>query len=209
VGDQTAGGRADLKPLTSLRFVAAMMVFFHHFPPTAHFAGAYSLGPAGLGFFFLLSGFILTHTYHRDFTGALVSGRIRSFYVARIARIYPIYIATTVIAILAVMVPGGEPWTGTRQAVSEVLLLQAWSPDPSAVNPPAWSISAEAFFYALFPFAAWWALRIFKNERPSAILAAAAIIWLIPAVIFQLRGGQNLWRCTTFRRYGSSTSSWE
>lgn len=62
----TAGERADLKPLTSLLFVAALLIFAHHAFPIGP---AYELGLDGVDFFFLLSAFALTYAYHRDFEG--------------------------------------------------------------------------------------------------------------------------------------------
>lgn len=61
-------GREDLKPLTSLRFVAALMVFGYHAAPFLPAFFATNTGYAGVGFFFVLSGFILTYTYHADFS---------------------------------------------------------------------------------------------------------------------------------------------
>src|SRR5947209_13632390 len=56
----------DLKPLTSLRFFAAVMIVIIHtdvylkIAPLGHVRPTMS---AGVSFFFVLSGFILTHVY--------------------------------------------------------------------------------------------------------------------------------------------------
>ena len=44
---------------------------------------------------------------------------------------------------------GGTPWT----VLVALALVQAWVPHLAfAANPPGWSLSVEAFFYAVFPF---------------------------------------------------------
>ena len=80
--------RSDLKPLTSLRFVAALLVFAWHCYPMRQVAGVFSFGYIGVSFFFLLSGFILTYGYHRTFARGIEPHAVRAFYAARIARVY-------------------------------------------------------------------------------------------------------------------------
>ena len=82
----------DLKPLTSLRFIAAMMIVLLH--AQQYFAAQWtwlSLVPGaavhGVSFLFVLSGFILTHVYRsRPFPGY---GR---FILTRFARLWPIHV---------------------------------------------------------------------------------------------------------------------
>jgi peptidoglycan/LPS O-acetylase OafA/YrhL len=52
--------RDALTPLTSLRFVAAMLVFSWHCVPTRRISAMFSLGYIGVSFLFPLSGFIRT-----------------------------------------------------------------------------------------------------------------------------------------------------
>jgi peptidoglycan/LPS O-acetylase OafA/YrhL len=54
-------------------------------------------------------------------------------------------------------------------------LLQAWVPAAAlAWNPVAWSLSVEAFFYAIFPFAL---VRFSKLSR-NALLALIPVCWI-------------------------------
>ena len=54
-----------LLPLTSFRFFAAAVVVMCHRPhPTEDWLWYERHGPAGVTFFFLLSGFILAYTLH-------------------------------------------------------------------------------------------------------------------------------------------------
>ena len=179
--------RDVLKPLTSLRFVAALMVFVHHVPPAHAIAERLSFGYAGVGFFFVLSGFILTYAHHRRFGGALDMRAIREFYVARIARIYPVHLATTALA-LAWFVPFGAPQWDVSSAhervagfVAQALLVQSWSPSANvygAGNPVSWSISVEALFYALFPLALCALLRATRRTSAGGLIALTALACL-------------------------------
>ena len=122
--------------------------------------------------FFVLSGFILTHTY----TDYKIDKA--GFWRARFARIYPLYLFSLLVCappffrLLSSTNPFGE-WFRQHTALTIALaitLLQAWVP-PAALawNYVAWSLSAELFFYFLFPFLL---PRMLSLPR-RAILAAA------------------------------------
>ena len=91
---------AKLRVLTSLRFFAAVLVFVQHVVPLT---SRFSLGGAGVAFFFILSGFILTYVYGNELGGTRANGSVTRFYIARIARIYPIYIVGFVLSLLEVV----------------------------------------------------------------------------------------------------------
>src|ERR1700743_1356882 len=89
--------RANLKPLTSVRFFAALAVLLFHFgagmiarlgapTPLRHlFANGY----LGVTFFFVLSGFLLTYSY---FDRLASRAELRDYAVSRVARLYPVYL---------------------------------------------------------------------------------------------------------------------
>jgi peptidoglycan/LPS O-acetylase OafA/YrhL len=174
-----SGGRAtaDLKPLTALRFAAAMLVVLAHWDLSAHHVPA-RFGAAGVAFFFVLSGFILTHVYAGRFARFPSARAARSFWLARFARIYPLHLLTLVF--VAVLGPAKiEADLYAFALGAQLLLVQAWIPVaavPYAFNGPAWTLSDEAFFYALFPFA----LRLLLRTRPSVpkLLVTMAAVWL-------------------------------
>ena len=148
-----------LPALTALRFVAAAYVLAFHFGTyamsRAAMPDAVFLGYSGVTFFFLLSGFILAYNYQRvDLSERAALVR---FLRSRVARVYPVYLLA-----LAVGVPWFVVWTAkvapplqTLMAASAVLAplgLHAWVPGAAcALDCPSWSVSAELFFYALFP----------------------------------------------------------
>ncbi len=153
--------------LTSVRFLAALAVYFYHarsqFSLTGHgvqdglISTALNLGFVGVPFFFVLSGFILTVVYSQrnvvDDRGWR-PGAARSFYIARLARVYPTYIVGLVLSIPSFASASREIdaiWQ-TAAIVLAPLLMQAWVPQVALLwNGPGWSLSAEAFFYAIFP----------------------------------------------------------
>jgi peptidoglycan/LPS O-acetylase OafA/YrhL len=153
-GTSGAPGQHDhatrLPSITGLRFIAAFGVFGYHVLPLAPRWGVLHpllmAGQAGVSFFFVLSGFVLTWS-DRPGDGAV------NFWRRRVARIVPTHLLTWAVGIpvtLAVFgaLPRLWPLVGT------FTLTQAWFPDKSVffgVNGVAWSLSCEALFYALFP----------------------------------------------------------
>ncbi|MDP9106457.1 MAG: acyltransferase, partial [Candidatus Eremiobacteraeota bacterium] len=177
-------------------------MFVYHAPLAQPFASEHGLGQAGVGFFFLLSGFILTYTY---------AGRLRSraetarFYVARFARVYPAYLVSIALALPVVAAYGSLAWSKSSPTlrgealIAQVLAVQAWFPREEiylGINSPAWSISVEAFFYALFPFLLGTISRSFATARARTIFVMAAATWACAAAVFAIPHHADVW--TTF-----------
>jgi peptidoglycan/LPS O-acetylase OafA/YrhL len=168
----------DLPALTSLRFFAAAMIFAFHLREYAPSEAAVAWGPAtyhGVSFFFVLSGFVLTHVY----AGREVSRR--QFYLARIARIVPLHLATLLLLLAVIPLPYAVGQnigfaTAALALVLKIAMLDAWVPIRAVLqswNNVSWSISAEMAFYVAFPF-----LLADMTRRPLATLAAAAAVSL-------------------------------
>lgn len=115
----------------------------------------------------------------------------RAYAVARFARVYPIYLVGMALAFptyLAYMNAnfGG---VGAWDIVTRLLLLQAWFPAKvSQWNVASWSLSAEFFFYLVFPFVL---LRLQSHCQSGlrTILGLVAIAALVPAFVFMNTGG--------------------
>jgi peptidoglycan/LPS O-acetylase OafA/YrhL len=171
-----------LHSLTGLRFIAAFLVVLHHFgkPPSPQFArNVLDHGFVAVTLFFILSGFILAYSY-MSHEGNLKTSK-RNFWVARFARIYPVYLVgflmATSLALQEIRQLGGaSPWLDTSLfATAALTLLQSWSSVASMVwNAPGWSLSDEAFFYLLFPFVAPPILKL----KPRSLFVAAAVFWI-------------------------------
>lgn len=198
----TASVPADLKALTSLRFVAAAWVVM--FAAWPHIASAPDISLAGKGYlgvevFFILSGFILSHVYLQAFGEG--SYRWKSFLWARIARVYPLHLVTLAgVALLGIgagvagmaVDPGLTDW---RSLPAHLTMTQSWGLAPSAAfNHPSWSISAEWFAYLTFPAYAFVAWRL--RHRPWMAIAAAVVFMLALYASFQALAGFSLTRAT-------------
>jgi peptidoglycan/LPS O-acetylase OafA/YrhL len=154
---------APLPALTGLRFVAAALIVAHHWMrhwrvgvvPTGALHAVLWMGYQAVSFFFVLSGFILAYGYIQR-NGELRTSS-RRFYVARFARIYPSYIVAFLLAAAPFLLATPAPTrVGTlATALSTLTLTQAWAADyVGGWNGPGWSLSAEMFFYLLFPLVA-------------------------------------------------------
>jgi peptidoglycan/LPS O-acetylase OafA/YrhL len=180
-------GREHLPALTGIRFFAAMWVLvFHTMPRTGlpwPLVRVASAGYLGVSLFFVLSGFILAHVYGE----AAVAGGFptRVFLRARFARVYPAYVASLLLAIPLFVhdVRASGALHGAELGgicVATLSMMQAWVPGwGCAWNCPAWSLSAEAFFYLCFPLIAPWLLR--RSERTLLAVACISVAVLFAA----------------------------
>lgn len=150
-----------IKPLTSLRFFFALIVFLSHLEwvPAidASFTGLYenvfSQGYLGVSFFFILSGFILTHNYKTRLLQKEIS--FRQFWINRIARIYPLHLITLIFSLIFFL-PDlfREPYFWLKNFASHLFLVQSFVPSEKVYfgfNAVSWSISNELFYYFIFP----------------------------------------------------------
>jgi peptidoglycan/LPS O-acetylase OafA/YrhL len=152
-----------LNALTGLRFVAAVVVVLYHVARPALAGGPdwlrqiIAAGHVGVSLFFVHSGFVLAYRY-LDATGSRPFGRA-AFWCARLARLWPLYLISLLLTLPFPDYPASLPdWRSLDVArvlvvLSTMTFTQAWLPDLQMVwNGPAWSLSVEAFFYAVFPF---------------------------------------------------------
>ncbi|WP_312237238.1 acyltransferase [Stenotrophomonas sp.] len=167
--------------LTAARFVAALLVFFHHSSPLEYEAMTNPLwknfannGHVGVSFFFILSGFVLAAS-NLDKLGRMSFSGTLSFYWKRIARIVPLWLVVSAPFILKAI------QTDDPNLVPFLTFTQAWSSDvfvSFGLLAVAWTLSVEMFFYLTFPFIAA-ALRPFKGRALGPILTLLGL--MIPA----------------------------
>jgi peptidoglycan/LPS O-acetylase OafA/YrhL len=190
-----ASRRDRLASLTGLRFAAAVgILLFHYGGPLVAGLPAWVErvrigGHVWVGLFYVLSGFVLA------WANPLPMGpsERKTFYVARFARLYPAYLlAFVLIAPFAL-----ERWEGggsvalakaTVVATACLLLLQAWAtPIARLWNPPGWSTSVVAAFYAAFPFLSARLARLSRRGLALAALGAWASSLSLPLLYLALR----------------------
>jgi peptidoglycan/LPS O-acetylase OafA/YrhL len=186
--------KENLPSLTGVRFLLAVWVILHHLtgPGAALDLWARSLphpvyalirgGYLAVATFFVLSGFVLARGYG---DGPWPGKRLRSYLVARFARVYPVYVFSLILVapfMLADRTPGK---TGLLMNYS--LLLQGWTGHlPVGWNTPAWSLSCEIFFYVCFPLS----LVLLRRVNPVVLAAAAC---LMTRLLF-LAGVRDEWK---------------
>ena len=207
--------KPDLPALTGLRGVAALWVLAYHvFLITAAArtdAQAWQAlvsrgGYFGVDLFFVLSGFVLALNYRAADVGASVRA-YSGFLWKRLARIYPVHLATLALfgTVAAVqMAVGAAPQRApTVQGLLEALVLvQGWEwplfANPSW-NPPSWSLSAEWAAYLAFPGVALVASQLHSRALALALvlLAYAILRWQIDQAGIFGAMPYGMWRIAT------------
>ncbi len=168
--------KPQLPALTGVRTLLAVNIMFFHFTPP-HMTVLYPLinnSYVFVGFFFLLSGYILAYNYADRATPL----RKHDFWRARFARLYPIYLLS--LLLFAGML--GAEWSARSHGqflaglVLTPLLLQGWSPQLATFwNTVAWTLSCEAAFYFAFP----WIIRLRWPKSSGRLIALLLGIWCL------------------------------
>ncbi|MFC4944799.1 acyltransferase family protein [Pseudonocardia sp. GCM10023141] len=197
-----AATSGEFRGLTGLRIVAAAwVVLFHfHFTPLPWVAEVTSaLGPLvtsgalGVDLFFVLSGFVIAHTYLDRLGPALRVRAAARFVWARAARIWPAYAVVFNLFgmwLVARLLLGSEknvafqsvqPEFSVKAWVEQLFMVQLWDKpffDGASWVGATWSISAEWLAYLLFPVAA---LLFFRLRRlPVGVLLLGAVALMAP-----------------------------
>lgn len=134
-----------IKPLSSLRFFFAILVFMVHI-------GLFKVA-IGHAFFIVLSGFILTMVYE----GRLLRKEISwgNFLSKRLIRIYPLHILTLLLAIPVSMYIFNNIFLGIIMLGFNIFFLQTLIPNINfyfSFNGVSWNAADLMIFYAFFPF---------------------------------------------------------
>lgn len=189
----TTAGLPRIEPLTGLRWLAALAVFFSHNVPGGDtppwIASLFKSGYMGVTIFFVLSGFILTVTYAESLSQPTGS-KLWNFAVARIARIMPLYLLVLSFVMLRKTSPIPEDWW------MHFVALQPWSSNVEfafTLNGPGWSVGVELFLYAMFPLLIILYAPMLRSIRGGVTLALAAVtVLLLIVAYFHATGGSEL-----------------
>ncbi|MDB5733471.1 MAG: hypothetical protein JWN16_108 [Alphaproteobacteria bacterium] len=166
-----------IKALAGARGFPPLVVVMFHFSEGHHYSGWRPLdflatrGYLWVEFFFVLSGFILTHAYWPRLGDLLKLRGYGEFLRARLIRLYPLHlfmllwILGLVIALRALGHAGGylsifdakyHQDISTQGFALSVLLIHAWNTMPSLTwNGVSWFVSVEFALCLLFPVLLW------------------------------------------------------
>lgn len=176
--------------LTFARFIAALLIVFHHSPTIlqdpalvspASLRLFFKNGYVGVTFFFILSGFVIAaSSFERLRTPSLRATGL--FFARRVIRIIPVWLLLS----LPFILPPLFAWPIPGSLVQFLTFTQAWSSDVHVAFgylAVAWTLSCEMFFYALFPLTAIIMGRLQDRYRHAgAALIVVAI--LVPACAY-------------------------
>lgn len=223
-----------IKSLTSLRGVAALLVVMHHFfgyllprvgPTVSSHSKFFYNGYLWVDFFFILSGFIMTHVYTSTFSLGINSYSYKSYLFSRFARIYPLHIFV-IFLFIGVEIAKTYPFTGKQNLTAlfaNIFLIQALDLSSPPLfggatywNEPAWSISAEWIAYIILPFLLLFLSKT-KNISASVVyISALACLFILIKLTYghlDFLGLPSIVRCTmecvlgiiTYKVYSSGT----
>ena len=178
------GGARAFVTLDGLRGIAALAIAARHAPflwPAGYPTGVMQKSYLAVDFFFVLSGFVLSHAYSSRFETGLT---VRQFMIARLVRVYPLYflafIYSTFIAVNQFIFNNANVWTVILDPLFAILFI----PTPLRqqlfpMNHPAWSLFFELAANAVFG----WIGKRLNAWVLAAILAPAALV-LVATVSF-------------------------
>ncbi|MEB0079645.1 acyltransferase [Pseudomonas sp. CCI3.2] len=175
--------------LDSFRGLCALAVVVYHL----HVVGSitelqfFSNADLFVEFFFVLSGFVITHAYG---SGAPID--FRKFFILRTFRLLPLHVFMLGVFILFEFLKllaahkgfafNKEPFTGQyapSQILPNLFLIQAWTPltENLSFNYPAWSISIEYYMYMIFAGVAFFCAAHKKLAWSAISLGAFVLLY--------------------------------
>lgn len=179
-----------ISSLTGLRFFAALSVVIAHGLlascerlPDQFFTYISSLPGLGMPLFFILSGFVIHYTYSKNITEQGIRS-LKEFAIARLARLYPLYIILFFVSLLIIKKRGVEI-TYFEGLLRFITLTQTW--DYKIIGTQSlvyyvtimqnsWSISTEVFLYFLYPLILFLMSRL-KSTRSYIIFGFTSIFF--------------------------------
>ena len=171
---QSAGVRsASLVSIQVLRGVAALLVLVGHATTAlivdqkaAAFPN-FTVGPFGVDLFFVISGFVMVYSSERLFGHPDAP---RKFFARRLARIVPLYWATSSVFIWFVV-----PYASTKSVLGSYFFTPH-VPSEAPLLFVGWTLIYEMFFYTVFSIA------LFARRR-LAVVAGAGVFLVLFALL--------------------------
>ena len=171
--------------LDALRGICALIVALSHFKATGIISNLPFIrnGWLFVDYFFVLSGFVIAHSYGRRLSAkdvsvgrfmALRAGRIVPLHIAVIAAFFLLELAFVVLPDLLGPYSSREPFSGSKTLEAlfqNLFLLNSFDlADTLTWNGPSWSIAAEMWTYLLFAF-----VFLIPRHSTAAIIALSVV----------------------------------
>ena len=187
-----------LSNLASLRGIAAVLVVLVHAHdlvlPLVDITQTYFLATSHVlvDFFFVLSGFILSHVYGFSFQHTLNKRTYKRYMQARFARIYPLHLFTLIWALIPILhimsvkgLPNELKAVFDSRSILTSLLLIPTSPWHNFYPPngPSWSLATEWWVYFLFPVLV---PVVFRLKPIGKIIMLLLILGLYGCIMYYL-----------------------
>jgi peptidoglycan/LPS O-acetylase OafA/YrhL len=199
--------------LDSWRGVCALIVVVFHFTANSHllFLPFFRNGWLFVDFFFVLSGFVITHAYQRrlDSPRALFSFAIRRF-----GRVWPLHVVMLVPLLMTELLKlfftsngfsaDHAPFTGPvsiDSLLANLFLVQSMGVlSYASWNVPSWSISVEYWTYLVFGITVLASTRTAHARARSGVLFAgifivSLLVLVVYAKTFETTATFGIFRC--------------
>ena len=180
--------RTDIE---GLRGVAVASVVLYHLDISL-FGGGF----VGVDIFFVISGYLITSILYKNYSDGVLS--LRLFYVRRIRRLIPAFMAMLLFATLAsllILLPSdlrlfGKASLASLLSSSNIYFWRTsgYFEASAELNPllHSWSLGVEEQFYIIYPFLLAWLFRYGKS-RCIMILLAIGFMSLVMEILAQSR----------------------
>ena len=205
----TAGdsGKVHFRGLNSLRFLAAFFVVIGHVPlnqgsvglPHPSTGAFFYRGAPAVSFFFTLSGFLITYLLldEERRTGDV---HVRSFYLRRVCRIWPLYFAVIFFGLFfynGLLPLLGIPYKIEYRLTTALLLYSLLLPNlmnslytVGGILNPSWSIGVEEQFYLLWAPA----VKRVRGKLPALCWAVLGVSFVVFCLAHHDVFGPSEWK---------------
>ncbi len=168
-----------VEQVTFTRFLASIAIVIYHFGlkiypfNTTFLFILFKISNVGVSYFFILSGFVMVVAYSKK-SEILFFDFIKN----RVARIYPAYLIATIALVIINLFFHYK--INEKNLFLNIFCLQAWIPARTlSFNAPAWSVSVEFFFYAVFPFLYNF---IYSKKKLRTIAGPILLFWIFSQI---------------------------
>jgi peptidoglycan/LPS O-acetylase OafA/YrhL len=199
-----SSAQPTIHALTGLRAVAAVWVVLFHYradvlqlvPALQPLEPVLRAGYLGVDVFFVLSGFVLAYNY-ADRLGRWVPREAWTFVRNRVARVWPVHVATLHLDLLlawaigALGVTAGGHLRTVPTYLTNLTMTHQWFTDRTSFNAPAWSISAEWAAYLACPILLLGLARV-RRAATAALLAGLCYAAMLGVFVLWARPDGNV-----------------